>query len=78
MANQVHLGPVSYTHLEFTDVNMVHVQPVKDFVWEPAILQAQTNLRWICDAPAKEGAVDLLLHHGKEQPCDMLLSLIHI
>ena len=57
--------------IEFTDVNMVHVQQVKDFVWEPAILQAQPNLRWICDAPAKEGAVDLLLHHGEEQPCDV-------
>ena len=29
----------------------------------------------ICDAPAKEGAVDLLLHHGKEQPCDVLCVL---
>ena len=54
---------------------MVHVQQVKDFVWEPAILQAQTNLRWICDAPAKEGAVDFLLHHGEEQPCDVLSVL---
>ena len=54
---------------------MVHVQQVKDFVWEPAILQAQTNLRWICDAPAKEGAVDLLLNHGEEQPCDVFCVL---
>ena len=61
--------------IEFTDVNMVHVQQVKDFVWEPAILQAQTNLRWICDAPAKEGAVDFLLHHREKHPCDVFCVL---
>ena len=25
--------------------------------------------------PAKEGAVDLLLHHGEEQPCDVFCVL---
>ena len=25
--------------------------------------------------PPQEGAVDLLLHHGEEQPCDMLRVL---
>ena len=34
-----------------------------------------SQLDGICDAPTKEGAVDLLLGHGEEQPCDMLRIL---
>jgi len=36
-----------------------------------AVLQPQADIGGICDAPAKEGAVDLLLDHGEEQPCDV-------
>ena len=40
-----------------------------------AVLQPQADIGGICDAPAKEGAVDLLLHHGEKQPCDVIGGL---
>ena len=35
-------------------------------------LQSQADILGACDAPTKEGTVDLLLHHGEEKPCDVL------
>ena len=53
----------------------LHIQQHIHLVGELAVLQPQADISGICDAPAKERAVDLLPLHGEEQPCDVFCVL---
>ena len=53
----------------------LHIRRTSTSLGELAVLHPQAGISGICDAPAKEGAIEFLLHHGKEQPCDMLRVL---